>query len=289
MKKIAYVFVVSAFIALAASIYYYNGYTSTIITTYSFDVLADHKNLTKNSLVIFDIDRVLLIETDPYERGHRKERKQSENISSFLHKTSKIAHAFDLKQRLALWQIYVENLSERLIDPTIPSIIKELQDNGIKAIALTRFFTGKIGTTDHIENARIKKLAQEGINFGRSFSEYPTISFPQYIYHGHTSMFKDGVLFTAFASSKGALLSAFFEAIHWYPDQVIMFDDKKANLVSVHDALKKLSIPFTGYLYLKAKTLPSYFDKPYSEIQLKHLIRYNEWFDLQKCRKKCTS
>lgn len=275
-----------AIILLCGYGYYRFTKQKVYISTDSFSVLTQEK-LTDQSLVIFDIDRVILIETDPYERGHRQERKEANTISSLFYKKSKISQSLSPEERDYLWSIYVRNLSESLIDPSLPSIITALQTKGIKVIALTRFMTGKAGNVPHVEEIRIDRLAQLGIHFGRSFKSNPTISFTQFNFQGRIPIFKNGMLFTSFACSKGELLTAFFKAMQWYPDKVIMFDDKKDNLVSVHDALTPLHIPFTGYHYLKANKLPSFFDKKYTELQMHNLMKYGTWSDVQQCRHLC--
>jgi Protein of unknown function (DUF2608). len=232
-----------------------------------------------NTLVIFDVDRVLLIETDPYERGHRTERKQVNSIASIFTPTSYAAQNLDRATRDQLWALYVQGLKESLIDDQIPSLITALQERGIKVIALTRFLTGKAGSINHIEDVRIDRLKALGVNFNNDFAAPHPIIFEKFSFENRHPVFKDGMLFTTMACNKGDLLTAFLKTVNWTPSTIIMFDDKLDNLISVRNAARALHIPYEGYQYTAASHLAEYFDKDATEFQMNYLIKNQTWID----------
>lgn len=261
-------------------------YTQEQVTTvYNFNILDRYLPfLDKNSLVIFDIDRVLLIEADPWERGHRDDRKQARTIATLFVDTAELAQQLDRKTRDYVWSIYAQTLQEVVLDDHIVHIIRTLQAKGVKVIALTRFLVGNVGNISALEDLRIHQLKSVGIDFSSSFPQHGYLVFDQFSFENKHPVFKNGVLFTTLACSKGALLQAFFEKIGWYPQRVIMFDDKMDNHISVQDMLAQLHISYRGFLFLRALQLPAYFDKDIAELQMQYLLDHHEWITADQAR-----
>jgi hypothetical protein len=250
----------------------------------TFEIL--HKNVAtydSNTLVIFDVHNVLLTEAHAGERGFSKERKQAATISTLFRRGSLLDGQLDAVTKNYLWSRYAQALEEQLIDPTIPHLISQLQKQGVKVIALTRFLVGCAGRMP-IEDIRIAKLKAVGIDFRSAFPEVMCIEFPQFSYEGKVPKFKAGILFTSYATTKGALLTAFLNTMKWYPKKVVMFDDRRRNLVSVGNALAHLSIPFEGYEYTGAAVLAKFFDREVAEFQMYYLIEHGKWLTPAEAR-----
>lgn len=256
--------------------YRHKSYSSSIEKTFDFEFL-NKATLNTDSIVVFDIDNTLIADEDPWERGYKKERSQANTIATLFAEGSQLNTQLDRQTRDTLWSIYAQSLKQMVIDSKITELIKTLQAKGIKVIALTRFLVGKIGTIDSLEDFRISQLKDLNIDFSPSFPNNNYLVFKEYNFEGKSPLFKDGILFTTLACSKGELLYAFFEKIHWYPNQVIMFDDKLDQLKTVHDVLAKHAIPFRGFEYKGAEKLNQLFDKNIAEFQMQYLINYGKW------------
>lgn len=239
--------------------------------------------LDQNTLVIFDVDNTLLTRTDPGERGYMVQRANAKTILSLYNKEAELYRLLDKKTRDCLWSSYLNSDSLMLIDPQAPIIIKKLQEQGVKVIALTNALTGKLCDIPSLEDARITELQQNGIDFDSPFAPFLCIDFPQYNFDGRHPVYKQGILLTSLACSKGELLKTFFETISWKPTRVIMFDDEEENILSVKNSLKKLGIPFQGFVYAGAEShLPAFFDPALAEFQLHYLIKYQRWLSTKE-------
>lgn len=241
--------------------------------------------LDKNSLVIFDLKKVLLINEDPWERGFSKERSAAKTISSLYLKDSELSQKLDLPTRARLWSIYARGIKFVLVDHNVLKWIDFLKANSIKSIALTRFLAGRLGHNQSLEYFRIQDLLNKKIDFSYSFPNENNLIFKQFSDADQSPSFKNGILFTIQSASKGLLLKAFFERIKWYPNKIVMVDDKLENLESVREEAKKLNIAFTGYLYTGADKLPAYFNKAVAECQMQYLIDHELWLSAEKALK----
>lgn len=251
---------------------------SSIKTVDSGRVLVEKlATVDADTLVIFDIDNVLLVHEDPWERGYKKERRQAHTIATLYKPESKIERTLDRSVRDHLWSIYALAQKESLVDPIILDVIHTLQKRLVKVIALTHFIVGPIGKIAAVDDWRVATLKSFNIDFSAAFPKFPKIIFEHCNYEGKFPTFQNGVLFTTLACSKGELLKAFFEKIGWKPRTVIMVDDKRENLESIQAELKKMGIAFAGFEYTGADTLSALFDKEVAEFQMQHLIDNETW------------
>lgn len=236
-------------------------------------------------LVIFDVDKVLIMKADPWDRGFDEDRKKSKTINSLFVPGSALYKELDRPTRDKLWSIYINSVPSALVDQANPKIIQNLQNRSIKVIALTRFFTGKIGTIPSISDWRFNELKNFGIDFSNAFPNNNNIVFNQFSYEDKHPEFKSGILFTTLAVSKGDLLKAFLDQINWKPTKVIMIDDLIDNLKSVEDSLNKMGIAFEGYEYRAYLKYPSHYDKKVAEYQMKYLIDHEKWINRDQAKK----
>lgn len=239
----------------------------------------------KDSLVIFDINKVVLVKSDPWERGFKEERCKANTVHALHKEISGPLTPAEYEIHDHLWSIHTSQNKEILLDRDIVDIIKNLQKKSIKTIALTRFLVGKMGKIPSLQQWRIKKLLSYDIDFSKSFPKSNPIVFKQFLYGTRSPVFEKGILFTTFATTKGKLLKAFFEKINWYPKKVIMIDDSIANLKSIYEELKSLDIPFIGFEYKAAEKLPAFFDKDIAEFQMKYLLENKKWLSAKAAAK----
>lgn len=252
----------------------------------NFDVLEQiASSLNEDSLVIFDVDKVLLIKSDPSEREYRKERRAAKTITSLYDPNSELGQKLDRHTKDKLWSIYIQSATQNLIDTNVPAVIQKLQKRGVKVMALTRFPVGKIGLLPSMEQFRIQELASNNIDFSLAFSEHSPLVFKQFAYEDKHPTFFNGILFTHMtACTKGQLLKAFFERINWKPKWVITFDDQMDNLQSLQEELNGLGIAFEGFEFIGSASWATEYNKELAEFQMQYLIEHELWLDSTKAR-----
>lgn len=152
----------------------------------------------------------------------------------------------------------------KAVEPITAQVIKEMQERGIKVMALTRgtnpiipiqYKTGKHGIIESAQDWRYAKLLLIGIDFSTSFPVGKIVFQQLPILRGKTHpMFYKGILFSA-GNDKGVVLGTFLDYIQWKPSKIVFFDDKKEHLDTVGTEMKKRNIPYQGYWYHGATIL----------------------------------
>lgn len=248
--------------------------TAEITTIHSFSEASPQLELSdKDTLVIFDVDDVLIISEDfvlrPSAAGFDPvcwKNKTEEEINYLV-------------------SIIQSEMDFILIDPSIPSLIESLQTKGIKTLALTACRTGKFGMIENVEDWRIEQLLDHKIDFTPSWKDAPPRFFSQLVAtNQNPPLFKKGILllgdfYLETISTKGKVLEAFLDTLNWQPKRVLFFDDKIKNLTAVQEVLEKRKIEYHGYLYKGADTMPGSFDKELAEFQIQHLTKHKEWLN----------
>lgn len=276
--------VLTSLIACSHDVRHHN-IDSAIYTTETLDFLSQEiEVLDQNSLVIFDLNKVLLTKKDPWERGYEKERKNAISAPSLHVKGSTLSQTFDQPTRDYLWSIYARSISLMLVDKYAPKKIQALQKKSIKVMGLTSFPVGKCGTIPSLVDWRVQNIISQGIDFSLSAPYSTTLTFLQFSHDGQSPIYQNGILFTGLFCSKGTALKAFLEKIKWKPTQIIMIDDKIDNLTSVQKELQSLHIPFRGYEYTAYEKLPAYFDKEIVEAQMQYLMQHHKWIEANKIK-----
>ena len=123
-----------------------------ISTIHSFKE-ADMSGLTDKSLVLFDVDDVLIATKDPIFRLRGNYKPQCwKNI--------------DKEEKYHLQSIMLAGADFILVEPSAPSVVHTLQKKGIKTLGLTAARTGKFGVIEDTVQWRIDQLLKHNIDFG---------------------------------------------------------------------------------------------------------------------------
>jgi hypothetical protein len=235
------------------------------------------ENIDPQTLVIFDIDDTLLApENIQFQKWFLKTKKGQmfdkaiETHVKTQENPTEYGKVLEAKS--------MRNSQPILIEPINADIIHELQNQNIKTIALTHCSTGSAGRDiiPSLPKWRYEKLKNNGIDFSPSFGSQEIVFEHMTSKVGRHPVFYKGILLTD-AFSKGEVLSAFLNRVNWKPKKVIFFDDGLKYLTSVKDEIKKHNIPFQGYLYKGAQSLPKEIDEEILEIQLQHLKKHDEF------------
>ncbi len=245
------------------------------------DIRSELDSADKDTLVIFDVDDVLITYNDMVLRpcGARFRPASWKDI--------------DPKEIPYLMSIMLNEGKIILIDPSAPRLVNKLESRGVKTIALTAARTGKFGVIENAEDWRLKILKQFNLDFSKSFPKNQIIYFGDGAKKENDySFFKDGVLFLGDEkSTKGALLVQFLDKVQWKPKKVIFIDDKMSHLSSVETALNEAKIPFQGYQYKGVEKLPGELNEQIAEVQFTYLRKDHKWLSDSEAKKeeKCLS
>jgi hypothetical protein len=240
-----------------------------IIKTEDFSVIEKAiSSADQDSLVVFDVDDVLITPKDKVLRQNSYIYETVENILGES-KSSEI---------LELYSIIFSQRKSCFVDERFVPLIINLQNNGIKTIALTNCSTEKFYEIPSMKDWRIKELESFGYNFGYSWSGVQEIKFenlptPE---EGIFPMFSSGILFTN-DIPKGNVLGAFLNHINFKPNHIIFIDDRLKYLESVADIAKNASILYTGIEYIAAEMQANDFCKEFARRQLEILVKEKRW------------
>lgn len=144
-------------VRLAAMSFYTAICFAETIATSDFEIIeAKVQEADENTLVIFDVDDVLLHPKDQILKIHNK--PHAEEIYKQIEARLTQAEAQEL---------YSYSLLQRQngpVDERIITLIDQIQSKGIKVLALTNCLTGTFGKIDSLEDWRIQELKRVGVS-----------------------------------------------------------------------------------------------------------------------------
>jgi hypothetical protein len=177
----------------------------------------------QDTLVIFDVDHVLIMPTDEHTLNRHPYRKQLwQEIEGRLSKE-------DMK---TLYGIATSKAQWRLVDPDIIDIFAHLRKYKIPSIALTSMYTGKFGNIEKLEDWRIKHLHDLGFDFRNLTPIKEEILLYELEERDGVPMLKSGVMLTA-QVDKGKTLECILRRSNYYPKTIVFIDDMLNNIESL--------------------------------------------------------
>jgi hypothetical protein len=163
-------------------------------------------------------------------------------------------------------------------------IIRSLQQQGTKVIALTAGLVGAIRNVNNMEQWRFAQLKQLGLDFSQSFIDLQDITFTKLPnYRGNHPRFYKGILLANGGkgqSSKAATLIAFLNRVYFTPKLIVLVDDRRKILNEVAVILKEYNkeITFIGIEYTASST--------YSLGEIEFEVFKNFWQNLASLAKQ---
>jgi len=210
-------------------------------------------NADSNTLVIFDVDMVLIQPSDP--------AFQMANMKRFSAISKRIMKEVPADKQMIFLSLMTVSSDPVLIDNRTPQFINQIIRRGIPTMALTANLTGKFGTIQKMEQWRVDGLRQLGIDFSKTAPCQTSLLFDNLApYRGNYSTYLNGVLFVNGTTvSKGEAFLSFLEKSRFFPNRVIFIDDREDNLKSLEAAIQKFDRPieYQGFHYLGAQKYPS--------------------------------
>jgi len=239
----------------------------------SFKKLAPvFRSLDKHSIVVFDVDRVLLTHEDAI--GHPAAQSY---CTKLIHELQK-HHGKNFKK---YWSQYLLQAKQRPVEKYILSKIKSLKKRGVRVIACTAMSTESYGDIHRRDVYRFRQLKRAGYDLSFSFPKYPRL----YIRMKEGKrLFKDGVIFAG-GVPKGKTLKAFFKQVHFKPNKVLFFDDVVSNVRSVRSVMKDWGVEVISVRYDGAAHQPLTIHKRAMKKQRRNFVKRGTWLNDSKARR----
>lgn len=205
-------------------------------------------SFNEKDLVIFDIDDTLVWFLDPFYIEHVL--KNSPLFQKCLESKNNV-----LCDRSACINMTIAPCA--VIESHSPQLISTLQNQGIKAIALTAqpaLIFQEESELINVPKWRVKHLKEREIDFSKSFSQIPPLSWQCEMNNDEDTpgpYFEKGVLFAGVVGKPNALLNL-LRTISFKPKKVLFIDDRLENVLSVYRTLTQLGIQCFSVLYTRA-------------------------------------
>ncbi len=245
-----------------------------ITETTDFSVFeAQLAKIDQNSLVILDIDEVIIQTTDAILKPQHKPQ--------FVKWEQELLQRASEEDLVYLRSIIFQEQNIALVHDRILDTLKNLKIRGINTIAITWIPTGQRGKIAKFEDWGLERLQKFNIDF-RNFNNLKDHIFLDVPAKKGVPMTKNGVTFTAQAD-KGALLDAVLNYNNLRPNKVVFIDDKLSHLESVESVCKNHNIPFIGIHYTAViKSDKWQFNEKLAHLQFKVLEKDHKWLSDQQ-------
>ncbi len=222
----------------------------------------------QSTLVIFDVDEVLIQGEDQIFHPKYKKTKFGAKLDEYGHK-----YGTDFMNKML--SIILNTRKAVLVDKKILEMINYLSHKKIPSIALTHCSTGSMGVIEKVEDWRINELKGLGIVFS-TFAN--NLIFHKL--HGknkRSPLLKKGILFTNFVD-KSLVLQQFIESEGFKPKKIIFIDDDRKNLELTEKLCIAIGIDFIGIEYLAATNKPCLpFNEERMHFQFTILEKQHKW------------
>jgi len=210
------------------------------------------KLTNKDTLVVFDVDNVLIMPSEEDDFRHPYRAQLLESITNQL-----------IPQKKEFLDSIILSATKRiLVEPRIINIFNHLNLQQIPTIALTAMGTGKFGIIKKMEDLRFMELHKVGISFksltplnGEQLA--PKLKGTNIVFENCTGTpkLKDGIIFSA-GVDKSVILEYMFSKYNYYPKAIIFVDDVLENIKSLQKLCIKLKIDFCGFHYTAVSFMP---------------------------------
>jgi hypothetical protein len=228
------------------------------------------KEESLDTLVIFDIDYVLIIPEDAFSMNRNPQRKK------IWTEMKKVTSKEEMK---LLHSIVTVSARWKLVDQDAIFLFQHLQKKKLKTIGLTSLGTGKLGIIENREDLRYKEIKSVGIDFLKLNCFEDQISLDDLKTEDGIPMLKYGIIFTA-EQNKALILEHILNHKKYYPKRIIFIDDMLNNLLSVEDMCKKKNIDFIGFHYIAVSKMKMPKTEEWKEKKrLKILQESKKWLD----------
>ncbi|WP_341786857.1 DUF2608 domain-containing protein [Rickettsia endosymbiont of Cantharis rufa] len=234
---------------------------------YFKEVIEAIKQADNTSLVLFDVDGVIVMDSDESRLTHDYRKELMVDIEKRLTR----------KECALLLSIVLKDRKARFVNPDILTIFALLKEKNIPAMGLTKLPTGKFGTIEDMIEWRIHELTKLKVNF-QEFSPLKDEIIIEDFNAGYGKpTLKDGIIYTA-EYDKGSVLEYVLHKVHYYPKSIIFIDDIEENLLSLQETCNKLKINYQGFEFMGSASVPEPdLDEQLEKIRFEILEKEYKW------------
>lgn len=243
----------------------------------SFDpIIKELNKADSDTLVVFDVDYVLLVPKDLIARPASRELRHA--------LFPKIEKEVGKDKFLYLSSILRLQGGSELVDARLPDLVKELQARSVKVIALTAQGYGPFGIIKDEGALRVEELKKLGLDFRNAFPSLESFTLKITSPKDQPPLYREGIIFTD-RSSKGEALIAFLQSVKWNPKKIIVIDDGRQHLEHIQEALKANHLNGLLFLYIDGKLAGEQPDPDLAQTQFDYLIKNEKWISDEEARK----
>lgn len=219
-----------------------------------------------SSLILFDVDGVLIAPDDAILKPYRK-------------------HLFDEliaghPERDLFRDIHLK-APHSLVDQSSIALLQKLQTKGIPTLAFTAA-PSKAKHPGELGDWRIEELLRFGFDFRLTFPELPLKHFPKDPDQPFIPLYKSGILFSSL-HPKGKILIHFLQHLEFRPNKVLFIDDDIKYVQSVVGSLEEVGIPCIGIHYTACRLPASPLDLERARFQVNYFLEHDIWLDDKAC------
>lgn len=243
--------------------------------------LADVKSLldkeaNQETLVVFDVDDVLIAPTDEFAITDPIRKKLSKELKS----------KYDREKHQILLSDFFMKRKARLVNSRIIDLLTDLKERHVPVTALTGWWTGRFGNILAMEELRFKGLSDVNISFTEISPFKSDNKFPDLQTKGGIPIVKNGIILTALADKGETLLAALNKEKLKFK-KIIFIDDDLDQIESVKKACKKLGLNFIGIHYTEAKLIPlPKLNEEMEKLRFEILEKEHIWLSDQELEKR---
>lgn len=243
----------------------------------SLDPIIEELNKAdKETLVIFDVDYVLLVPKDLIARPSGRELRRT--------LFPKIEKEIGKERLDYLLSILRSQGGSELVDGRLPELLKNLQSRPVKVIALTGQGYGPIGIIKDEGSLRVQELKKLNLDFRNAFPSLKSFVLNIPTPKHQPPLCREGIIFTDH-SSKGEALIAFLQKVKWSPKKIIVIDDGSEHLEHIQEALKSNHLNGILFLYIDGKLAAEKPDPAIAKTQFDYLIKNEKWLNDEQARR----
>ncbi|ABV73684.1 hypothetical protein A1E_03775 [Rickettsia canadensis str. McKiel] len=231
------------------------------------EVIEAIEQADNTSVVLFDIDEVIVMDSDESRLTHNYRKKLVRNIEQRLTK----------KECELLLSIVLKDRKARFVSQDILTIFALLKEKNVPAMGLTKLPTGKFGAIEDMIEWRIRELSELKVKFQEFSPLKDEIIIEDFSAGYGKPTLKDGIIYTA-EYDKGSVFEYVLHKMHYYPKSIIFIDDIEENLLSLQETCKKLKINYQGFEFMGSAIVPEpVLDEQLEKIRFEVLEKAYKW------------
>jgi FMN phosphatase YigB (HAD superfamily) len=224
----------------------------------------------KNTLVLFDVDYVLLVPKDKVLRPAGEENNYRSKSFKAINKNFHEKNIIYGKNKIAMDEYLISQIlystKVELVSLDMPVFFEELESQKMTIVGLTSNSSGRYGVVQNEAELHLSRLKTLGYNF-KNNNDLLKVDLPECV---------SGVIFTN-KKDKGKVLLNFLKQLNKNYKNIVFVDDRMKNLISVQNALKNHRINYIGINYTELKDRNEVIDQDIANKQFEVLSQEHIW------------